>query len=72
MSEVMDIKERVCQFLSFNMLICAKIGASVQNLCPVRHFNPKLLVIEVGQRVSLLSRPKNFDKIQLYKRYQNI
>ena len=53
-----EFKWTVCQFLSFNMLICAKIGASVQNLCPVRHFNPKLWALEVGQGVPLLSRPK--------------
>ena len=66
------LKGQSAKFLSFDMLIGTLDGALVQNMCPVPHFNPKLWALKVGQRVPLLSRPKNFNKILLFTRYQNI
>ena len=51
-------KGTVCQILSF-MLIGTLDGVLVQNLCLAPHFNPKSWALEIGQRVPLLSRPKN-------------
>ena len=38
---MMILKGQSPNFSTFNMSIYAVDGAPVQNLCPVRHFNPK-------------------------------